>query len=404
MIFNSFPLDPVILKNIDSLGYVNPTPIQEQCIPLVLQGKDVMGLAQTGTGKTAAFALPMIQRLLQGERNQLRALIIAPTRELAQQIHDAIVSYTAGTRLRVVTLYGGVSINPQIQGLKDGAEIAVACPGRLLDHINQRTINLSKVECIVLDEADQMLDMGFLPDIRTIIRFIPKQRQTLLFSATMPDAISTLAQDVLRQPLRIEVSRSAPAETVQQALFPVPQHLKTALLMHLLQQINKESVLVFTRTKHTAKRVAQKLLDAGLSATALQGNMSQSKRQESMRGFRDGSIQIMVATDIASRGIDVTSITHVINYDIPDTVEAYIHRIGRTGRAAKEGEAFTLITDDDQAEVRVIESVIGKTIKRVTVENFNYDVAPPERKLGSVATFKKPQHKRNNKRTEKQSS
>lgn len=394
MIFNSFPFDPAILKNIDALGYTTPTPIQEQCIPLVLQGKDVMGLAQTGTGKTAAFALPMIQRLLKGERNQLRAVIIAPTRELAQQIHDAIVSYAVGTKLRVVTLYGGVSINPQIQGLKDGAEIAVACPGRLLDHINQRTINLSKVECIVLDEADQMLDMGFLPDIRTIIRFIPKQRQTLLFSATMPDGISSLAQDVLRQPLRVEVSRSEPAATVQQAMFPVPKHLKTALLMHLLQQINKESVLVFTRTKHTAKRVAQKLLDAGFSATALQGNMSQSKRQQSMRGFRDGSIQIMVATDIASRGIDVTSITHVINYDIPDTVEAYIHRIGRTGRAAKEGEAFTLITEEDQAEVRVIENVTGKSIKRITIDNFNYDVAAPERKLGNVATFKKPQRKR----------
>lgn len=402
MIFNSFPFDPVILKNIDALGYTTPTPIQEQCIPLVLQGKDVMGLAQTGTGKTAAFALPIIQRLLQGERNQLRAVIIAPTRELAQQIHDAIVSYTIGTRLRVVTLYGGVSINPQIQGLKDGAEIAVACPGRLLDHINQRTINLSKVECIVLDEADQMLDMGFLPDIRTIIRFIPKQRQTLLFSATMPDGIAGLAQDVLRQPLRIEVSRSEPAATVQQAMFPVPKHLKSALLMHLLQQINKESVLVFTRTKHTAKRVAQKLLDAGFSATALQGNMSQNKRQESMRGFRDGSIQIMVATDIASRGIDVTSITHVINYDIPDTVEAYIHRIGRTGRAAKEGEAFTLITDEDQSEVRVIESVIGKSIKRITIEDFNYDVAAPERRLGDVATFKKSQHRRPHKRVVKE--
>lgn len=394
MIFNTFSLHPAIIRNITTLGYSTPTPIQAQSIPLVMQGKDVMGLAETGTGKTAAYALPIIHNLMQGPRRQLRALIIAPTRELAQQIHDAIVSYTVGTDLRVVTLYGGVSMAPQLQALKDGAEIAVACPGRLLDHINQRTINLSRVAHLVLDEADQMLDMGFLPDVRTIIRFIPKQRQTLLFSATMPEAILGLVQEVLRDPVKVEVARSKPAASVKQVLYPVPKHLKTALLIHLLKQINKESVLIFTRTKHTAKRVAQKLMDAGFSATALQGNMSQNKRQFAMNGFRDGSLQMMVATDIASRGIDVTRISHVINYDIPETVETYIHRIGRTGRAAKEGEAFTLLCEEDQMEINAIERTLGKTIERVTAEHFDYAVPAPERKLGHVATYKPRQNRR----------
>jgi superfamily II DNA/RNA helicase len=285
-------------------------------------------------------------------------------------------------------------MRPQVEGLRNGAEIAVACPGRLLDHIHNRTINLSKVEVLVLDEADQMLDMGFMPDIRTILRFLPKQRQSLLFSATMPAAIQELSQQILHNPVKVEVSRSKPAETVRQELFPVPKHLKTALLMHLLKQVDTDSVLVFTRTKHTAKRVAEKLIHAGFSATALQGNMSQSKRQIAMRGFRDGSLQIMVATDIASRGIDVSTITHVINYDIPDTVEAYIHRIGRTGRAAKEGEAFTLITDDDQAEVRAIEQVLNRKLPLIKLENFNYDAAAPEqRKFMDAMTMKKPQKK-----------
>jgi len=392
--FNSFNLNPIILANIKALGYETPTPIQQQSMPSVMQGRDVMGLAQTGTGKTAAFALPIINRLLHGPRNALRAVIIAPTRELAQQIHEAIQEFAATTRLRSITLYGGVNINPQIKGLKEGAEIVVACPGRLLDHIQQRTINLTRVEVLVLDEADQMFDMGFLPDVRKILRFLPKQRQTLLFSATMPPQIQDLAQEVLNNPLKVEVGRVQPATSVKQALFPVPKHLKTALLMHLLNQTDKDSVLVFTRTKHTAKKVAQKLEDAGFSATSLQGNLSQNKRQTAMRGFRDGSLQIMVATDIASRGIDVTSITHVINYDIPDTVEAYIHRIGRTGRAAKEGEAFTLITNEDNMEVRAIERVLGKPIPQIKLADFNYDVPAPPRALGAVATHRKPQQQR----------
>jgi ATP-dependent RNA helicase RhlE len=382
--FESFKLDQRITKNIAELGYKTPTPIQEQGIPSVMAGKDVMGLAQTGTGKTAAFALPIIHKLLQSKPGVLRAVIIAPTRELAQQIHDAITQYCAGTPLKSVTLYGGVSINPQIDALRKGVDIAVACPGRLLDHIEQRTVNLSHVEVLVLDEADQMFDMGFLPSIRTLLRFIPKKRQTLLFSATMPDAINQLAQDILHKPITVKVGQVKPATSVKQALFPVAKHLKTALLMRLLKQYETESVLVFTRTKHTAKKVAQKLEQDGFKATSLQGNLSQSKRMSAMSGFRDGSIQILVATDIASRGIDVSSISHVINYDIPSTVEAYIHRIGRTGRAAKLGEAFTLITPEDAAEVRGIEKVLGKTLEQIKLDDFYYTASAPAQSRGAL--------------------
>lgn len=396
MNFNSFGLNPTILSNVHALGYTTPTPIQKQSIPPILSGKDVMGLAQTGTGKTAAFVLPILQHLMQGPRSCVRALIIAPTRELAQQIHEAIGVLAKGTKLHGVTLYGGVNINPQIKSLKHGVEIVVACPGRLLDHLKQRTIDLRKVEVLVLDEADQMFDMGFLPDIRKILSYLPKKRQTLLFSATMPDAIYKLAHDILHKPVKIDIGHTAPAESVKQILFPVPQHLKSELLIHILHKTPKESVLVFTRTKHNAKKVALKLEKAGFQATSLQGNLSQARRQLAMRGFRDGSVQILVATDIASRGIDVSSISHVINYDIPSTVEAYIHRIGRTGRAAKEGEAFTFITRDDLSEVRAIERVLGKIIEQRKFDNFDYNApAAPKRNLMSVATKKPNQRKRN---------
>lgn len=395
MNFDSFSLNNILLSNIKALGYVTPTPIQKQSIPPILEGKDVMGLAQTGTGKTAAFALPILQKLMQQPHTTgVRALVIAPTRELAQQIHDAFGELSKGTKLRNMTLYGGVNINPQIKTLKHGVEIIVACPGRLLDHVKQGTVNLSKVQILVLDEADQMFDMGFLPDIRRILRYLPKKRQTLLFSATMPNAINELAHEVLHHPVTVKISHSTPATSVTQALFPVPAHLKTELLIYMLHKIKKESVLVFTRTKHTAKNVALRLEQAGFSATSLQGNLSQNKRQTAMNGFRDGSLQILVATDIASRGIDVASISHVINYDIPSTVEAYIHRIGRTGRAAKEGDAFTLITQEDQSEVRAIERVLGRKLERITYDDFDYAASAPSRKLMHVAILKKPQRKR----------
>lgn len=372
MSFDSFNLHPSILANVHALGYQAPTPIQSQSIPPVILGKDVMGLAQTGTGKTAAFVLPIIQRLIAGPRSRVRALIVAPTRELAKQIHEVFIKLSHGTGLRSVTLYGGVNINSQIKKIESGVEVVVACPGRLLDHVQQKTINLANVEMLVLDEADQMLDMGFLPSMRKILTFLPKSRQTLLFSATMSYAIDEFAYEILNDPITIKIAHSAPAASVKQALFPVATHLKSKLLINILRSTSIESVLIFTRTKYAAKKVARKLEEAGFRATSLQGNLSQNKRDSAMNGFRDGSVQILVATDIASRGIDVSAISHVINYDMPDTVEAYIHRIGRTGRADKTGEAFTLITNDDDCEVRNIERVLGSKLEQCTLDGFDY--------------------------------
>jgi ATP-dependent RNA helicase RhlE len=404
--FDSLNLDTRILSNIHALGYTTPTPIQSQSIPPILEGQDVMGLAQTGTGKTAAFALPILQRLISDPSPGIRALIVAPTRELAQQIHDAIGELAQGTGLRSVTLYGGVNIKSQLKALARGVEIIVACPGRLLDHLQQKTLTLDKIEVLVLDEADQMFDMGFLPSIRKILRHIPKKRQTLLFSATMPGAIRDLAQEVLRKPVTIQIGHSAPAASVTQTLYPVPQHLKKELLVKILRQTETESVLVFTRTKRGAKQVAEKLMQSGFKATSLQGNLSQNKRLAAMNGFRDGSLQILVATDIASRGIDVTSISHVINFDIPDTVEAYIHRIGRTGRAAKIGEAFTLITQDDSPQVRGIERVLGHKLNQCKLEDFDYTAAaqPRTKPFANLRSQQpsRPQH-RSRHRSEKSS-
>jgi len=305
--------------------------------------------------------------------------VIAPTRELAEQINDAVLDLGSQTRLKSITVYGGVGVNPQIEKLKNGVEIVVACPGRLLDHINQGTIDLSNLELLVLDEADQMFDMGFLPDIRRILKQLPPQRQTLLFSATMPPEIRGLAREILRDPVTVQVDTVAPAATVTHALYPVAQHLKTPLLMQLLKHTDTESVLIFTRTKHRAKRLGEQLEKAGYRAASLQGNLSQNRRQAAMEGFRSGEFQILVATDIAARGIDVSQVSHVINYDIPDTVEAYIHRIGRTGRAARSGDAFTLISDEDTVMVRAIERTLGSAIERRTVEGFDYAVAAPRK-------------------------
>jgi ATP-dependent RNA helicase RhlE len=392
--FSQFKLHPQIAAGIKELGYHTPTPIQQQAIPPVLQGKDVMGLAQTGTGKTAVFALPILERLLTGARGRVRALIIAPTRELAEQIHDSIDALGRLTKLRSVTIYGGVNMNSQIQRLRAGAEIVVACPGRLLDHLNHGTVNLSNVEILVLDEADRMFDMGFLPDIRRILKHVPARRQTLMFSATMPPDIRKLAHEVLHTPVTIQVGHTAPANTVSHALYPVPQHLKTALLFEVLRHTNTESVLVFTRTKHRAKRVGQQLEKAGYKAASLQGNLSQNKRQAALDGFRDGSYQILVATDIAARGIDVSSISHVINYDMPDTADAYTHRIGRTGRAAKTGDAFTFITREDEDMVRSIERVLGEKIERRTLKGFDYSKAMPSRDAEFARPPRTPQRRK----------
>ena len=379
MSFVSFNLHPQIAAGVKALGYSTPTPIQRQSIPPVLDGHDVMGLAQTGTGKTAAFVLPILERLIKGPRGRIRALIIAPTRELAEQINTAIADLGRQTRLHSISIYGGVAMNPQIQKLRAGVDIVVACPGRLLDHIQQGTINLSTLEVLVLDEADRMLDMGFLPDIRKIIKHVPAKRQTLLFAATMPDDIRRLAHDVLHAPVTVQVNVTIPVSTVAHALYPVDQHLKSALLLELLRHTDTESVLVFTRTKHRARRVGQQLEKAGYRATSLQGNLSQSQRQAALDGFRDGSYQVLVATDIAARGIDVSRISHVINYDMPDTTDAYTHRIGRTGRAEKTGDAFTFITCEDRAMVRSIERVLGEELECRTLKDFDYKKPAPAR-------------------------
>ncbi|WP_347273717.1 DEAD/DEAH box helicase [Candidatus Kuenenia sp.] len=372
--FQAFNFNSNIVAGIESVGYVTPTPIQLQAIPLILEGTDVMGLAQTGTGKTAAFVLPILHRLMQGERGKIRALVVVPTRELAEQVLQDFKTLGSKTSLRSISIYGGVSITQQINRLRSGVEIVVACPGRLLDHMKQRTIDLSKVEVLVLDEADHMFDMGFLPDIRKIIKCLSHKRQTLLFSATMPDEIRKLAQEALTKPVTVQLGKTAPASTVKHALYPVKQHLKIPLLLKILQHTDTQSVLIFTRTKYRAKSLGDRLIRAGYKATSFQGNLSQPQRQAALGGFRNGAYQILVATDIAARGIDISQISHVINYDIPDTPEAYVHRIGRTGRAARTGDAFTLVTEEDKAMVRSIENILGSRIERYTLENFDYSV------------------------------
>ncbi|HJV66739.1 MAG TPA: DEAD/DEAH box helicase [Geomonas sp.] len=394
MSFKQFNLHPRVHAGVEAVGYVTPTPIQLEAIPAVMDGRDVMGLAQTGTGKTAAFGLPMLHRLMEGPRGRVRALVIAPTRELAEQINDALNALGSFAGLKSVSVYGGVNIKTQVKKLREGVEIVVACPGRLLDHLSQGTIDLSGIETLVLDEADQMFDMGFLPDIRKILRVLPSSRQTLLFSATMPDDIKKLAHEILRKPVTVQVSRIAPAATVSHALYPVPQHLKTPLLFELLKQTDTESVLIFTKTKYRAKRVGEQLEKSGYKAASLQGNLSQNRRQAALDGFRDGSYQILVATDIAARGIDVSQVSHVINYDIPDTPEAYTHRIGRTGRAARTGDAFTMVTGEDELMVRRIEKVLGARIERRTLAGFDYSVPAPKKDVEFARPPREPQRRK----------
>lgn len=384
MNFDTFSFHPSIAANIAAAGYEVPTPIQEMAIPKVKEGHDIMGLAQTGTGKTAAFALPILNRLIKGKQGGVRALVIAPTRELAEQIHQSFETLGKKTSIKSVTVYGGVGITPQIQKLRS-ADIVVACPGRLIDHIERNTVNLSKVEVLVIDEADQMFDMGFLPNIRRILKNLPVKRQTLLFSATMPPEIKQLANDILKNPSTVQAGVTAPAETVSHAIYPVAQHLKTDLLLELLETSDARSVLVFTRTKHRAKSLEKRLVAAGYSSASLQGNLSQARRQAALDGFKSGEFQILVATDIAARGIDVSRISHVINYDIPATPEAYIHRIGRTGRAECSGEAFTLATKEDKNMVKAINRLIGSEVEQRTIPTFNYGSPAPDQKRPSIA-------------------
>jgi ATP-dependent RNA helicase RhlE len=392
MSFKQFQFIPQINTNISNCGYKHPTPIQEKAIPEVMTGKDILGLAQTGTGKTAAFALPLIQRLAQGSRGKVRALVVAPTRELAEQIHKSFQELSVGTGLRSVAVYGGVGKKPQFDAFNRGVEILVACPGRLLDHLNNHDLKLDKVETLVLDEADQMFDMGFFPDIRRILKHIPRKRQTLLFSATMPADIRKLADETLTNPEEIRIKLEQPLDLITQALYPVSKRQKSALLLHLLQtEAPKGSTLVFTRTKYGAKNLAKKLEKAGISASALQGNMSQNQRQNAMAGFRDGKFSVLVATDIAARGIDISRVAQVVNFDLPSTAESYTHRIGRTGRAERSGRAISFMCYDDQVMIKAIERLQGKSIERINVEGFAMEEAGEETQKRTGRPARSPQ-------------
>ncbi len=368
MTFKVYHFNSTIMAGIEASGYTSPTPIQKEAIPHILSGKDVMGLAQTGTGKTAAFVLPILQHLLSGPRRKLRALIIAPTRELAEQTHNAILGLAQKTDLTSMSIYGGVGIQPQIKGLRKGVNIVTACPGRLLDHINRGTISLSDIEILVMDEADQMFDMGFFPDIRKIIKRLPAARQNLMFSATMPEDIKHLASEVLINPVRIQIGRRIPVATVSHTFYTVTTRSKNSLLLRLLNKNRTESVLVFTKTKRRSQSLAEHLERAGHEATALHGNLSQSRRQKALEGFRNGKFKILVATDVAARGIDIRGISRVINYDIPATADAYTHRIGRTGRAEETGDALTFVCNEDKGPLRAIQHLLGGKLNYAAME------------------------------------
>ena len=375
--FDRFELNEALVRGIKAAGFENPRPIQVETIPASLEGRDVLGLAQTGTGKTAAFALPLLDYLLDEPGKGPRALVLAPTRELATQIAAEIRMLSKFTSLKMITIFGGVSMRSQVNALRERPEIVVGCPGRVLDLLQQGVLKLDAVETLVLDEADHMFDMGFLPDIRKILARLPSDRQNLLFSATMPKEIRRLADDLLNDPHVVELADKTPASTIDHALYPVSESRKKDLLEHFLGNDDCSSAIVFTRTKHRARRLAEQLSKAGHRAVALQGNMSQAARDRAMGGFRSRQFDILVATDIAARGIDVSGISHVINFDVPNTPEAYTHRIGRTGRAEKEGIACTFITGEDHAWVRATERMIGNPIQRHQIAGFEPD--PNER-------------------------
>lgn len=392
MTFDQFDFDPRIQAGIQAMGFTTPTPIQEQAIPEIIGGHDVLGLAQTGTGKTAAFLLPVLEMLTTGPLRKIRVLIVAPTRELADQIYQQSLALSKKTKIRSLAIYGGVGKKPQIDALKRGVEVVVACPGRLLDLHNDKHIDLSHVEVLILDEADRMFDMGFLPDIRRIIKRLPRERQNLLFSATMPKDIRHLADETLVDPVTVKIGMIAPAKTVSHALYPCTQKQKNKLLRALLQDLKFGRMLIFTRTKYKARNLARDLSKKGYNVAALQGNMSQSQRVKAMEGFRKGKYDMMIATDIAARGIDVSDITHVINFDMPDTVDAYTHRIGRTGRAKQSGEAFTFATGEDLPMIRKIERLLEEPLELRGLEGFDYEGFDPENPWPKGAPKSSGQH------------
>jgi ATP-dependent RNA helicase RhlE len=370
--FADLGLAAELRRAIDDAGYLSPTPIQSQAIPLAHRGRDIIGLAQTGTGKTAAFTLPILQRLLGGPR-RLRALVLTPTRELAAQVRESFTKYGRYTGLQVADIYGGVALGPQETQLRGGVDVVVATPGRLLDHMERQNLVFDDLEVLVLDEADRMLDMGFAPQLNRIVKEVPPYRQTMLFSATMPAEVEALARKYLRKPLVVQVGRrSEAAPTVTHAVYPVPRERKSALLVQLLEKENMDSVLVFTRTKHGADRVVRHLERASIDALAMHADKSQSQRTEALDHFRSGKVRVLVATDIAQRGLDISGISHVINYDVPQQPEDYVHRIGRTGRALATGDAFTFMSTDEIAMVRTIERLLGQPIPRISVPGYDF--------------------------------
>ena len=381
MSFSSLGLDAKILKAVSEAGYTEPTPIQTAAIPPIIAGHDLIGIAQTGTGKTAAFTLPILTKLAAqpaGSRRGTKVLVIAPTRELVVQIEENIKAYATHLPLTVATVFGGVGEQPQIRALRAGTDVVVACPGRLIDLMGQRAADFSQLKYLVLDEADRMLDMGFLPSIRRIVQQLPKQRQTLMFSATLSKEIESLTHEFQHAPKIVQIGRRAnPAETVTQLVYEVPKHLKPALLLHLLQDPTMDMVLVFSRMKHAADRVAKQLEQKGIRCATLHSNRSQNQRLKALKDFKSGAVRVLVATDIAARGIDVDGISHVVNYDFPMHAEDYVHRIGRTGRAHAVGDAISFVTPEDHGELRALERFIGRGIVRKRAEGFNYAAADP---------------------------
>ncbi|HYV26989.1 MAG TPA: DEAD/DEAH box helicase [Candidatus Eisenbacteria bacterium] len=372
MAFSKLGLSAPMMEGVKAMGYVEPTPIQLRAIPLILSGQDVIGSAQTGTGKTAAFALPILSQLGHHSR-ETRLLVLEPTRELAAQVETAIRDFARFTDLRVAVVFGGVGYGAQNEALRSGVDIIVATPGRLLDHLRQGTCRLDHVKFLVLDEADRMLDMGFLPDVRRILERCPRDRHTSLFSATIPPEIETLIRWAMKNPETIEIgARRTPAETVKHVIYPVSDAQKTDLLLELLKRVNYDSVIVFCRTKHGADRIAHMLKRYNHAVAVLHSNRTQREREHALRGFRDGRFEVLVATDIAARGLDIADVSHVINYDVPQHPEDYIHRIGRTGRAEATGDAFTLMVAEDSRHVQAIERFISQKVPRVKLENFNY--------------------------------
>jgi ATP-dependent RNA helicase RhlE len=383
--FATLGLAPELLRAVADQGYTTPTPIQAQAIPVVLAGKDLLGAAQTGTGKTAGFTLPLLQILSakanashSPARHPIRALVITPTRELCAQVEDSVRTYGKYVKLKSITVYGGVGINPQIDALRRGVDILVATPGRLLDHVQQRTVDLRQVEILVLDEADRMLDMGFIHDIRKILALLPAKRQNLLFSATFPDEIRKLASSFMHQPVTVEVARrNTPAELVSQVAHPVDGARKRELLAHLVKSNDWKQVLVFCRTKHGANRLAQQLSRDGINADAIHGNKSQGARERALGDFKDGKVRVLVATDIAARGLDIEALPHVVNYDLPHVAEDYVHRIGRTGRAGVEGEAVSLVSAEERSLMAAIERLINRKVESRPIEGFHPGSAAP---------------------------